>query len=52
MRYKQCRDPRDKLYGIYAVPAHMQVYDAERFPVDYNKTPEQVYKDLRDLAFP
>ena len=52
MRYKQCKDSRDKLYGIYTVPPHMEVYDAWEFPVDYNKTPEEVFEVLRNIAFP
>lgn len=51
MRYKQCKDPRDKVYGVYGVPPHMIVFDAEKYPVDYNLTTEEVYEALGELAF-
>ncbi|KAJ2982485.1 hypothetical protein NQ176_g1349 [Zarea fungicola] len=41
----QCKDPKDKVYGLIGL-----AQDAQRFPLDYNKSLLQIWTDFMEFA--
>lgn len=44
-RGAQCQDPKDKVYGLVGLAA-----DARFFPIDYNKSRFEIWKDVMEFA--
>ena len=49
MRYKQCTDPRDKIFGIWGTVDYL--YTVEDFKPDYRMTVRQVYDEVARVSF-
>jgi hypothetical protein len=49
MRYKQCTDPRDKIFGIWGMVDYL--YHLEDFKLDYSMTVTQVYEEVARVSF-
>jgi hypothetical protein len=49
MRYKQCTDPRDKIFGIWEMVEHL--LHLEDFKVDYSMAVTQVYEEVARVSF-
>ncbi|KAH7166382.1 heterokaryon incompatibility protein-domain-containing protein [Dactylonectria macrodidyma] len=49
MRYKQCLDPRDKIFGLWGLIDHL--YDWEDFKLDYNMSVKEVYDEVARVSF-
>jgi hypothetical protein len=49
MRFKQCSDPRDKIFGIWGLVDYL--YHLEDFKIDYNMAVTQVYEEVSRVSF-
>jgi hypothetical protein len=49
MRYKQCTDPRDKIFGIWGMVDYLS--DLKDFKLDYSMTVTQVYEEVARVSF-
>jgi hypothetical protein len=49
MRYKQCTDPRDKIFGLSGMVDYLTHLEDNR--LDYNMTVEQVYEEVARVSF-
>lgn len=49
MRYKQCKDPRDKIFGIWGLVDYL--YHLGDFKLDYSMNVTQVYEELARVSF-
>lgn len=48
MRHKQCKEPRDKIFGILGMVGY--VSDMEDFKLNYTMTVAQVYEEVARVA--
>ncbi|RYC79611.1 hypothetical protein BFJ63_vAg17504 [Fusarium oxysporum f. sp. narcissi] len=49
MRYKECSDPRDMIFGIWGMVDYL--YHLEDFKLDYSMTVKQVYEEVARVSF-
>jgi hypothetical protein len=49
MRYKQCTDPRDRIFSLWGMVDYLT--HLEDFRLDYNMTVVQVYEEVTRVSF-
>jgi len=49
MRYKECKDPRDRIFGIWGMVDYLS--HLEDFKLDYTMTVAEVYEEVARVSF-